>query len=77
MSYLAVFGSSARDEDSPQSDLDLIVRFSKPKSLLGLIALQREISNAIGRAVDLHTEASIRPYLQKSIARDLHVIYET
>ena len=77
VSYLAVFGSYARGEDSPKSDLDLIVRFSKRKSLLGLVALQREISSAIGRVVDLHTEASISPYLQKSIAQDLQVIYET
>ena len=77
VSYLAVFGSTARGEDSPKSDLDLIVRFSKRESLVGLIALQREIANAIGRDVDLHTVASISPYLQKSIARDLQVIYET
>ena len=76
VSYLAVFGSSARGEDSPNSDVDLIVRISKRKSLLGLIALEREISNAIGREVDLHTEASISPYLQQSIAQDLQVIYE-
>ena len=76
VSYLAVFGSSARGEDSPKSDVDLIVRLSKRKSLLGLIALEREISNAIGREVDLHTEGSISPYLQQSIAQDLQVIYE-
>ena len=56
-------------------DLDLIVRFSNRKSLVGLIALQREIAKAIGRDVDLHTEASISPYLQQSIAQDLQVIY--
>lgn len=73
---LSVFGSVARGEFTDASDVDLLVEFSKRKSLLALIALERQLSAAIGRKVDLLTEASISPYLRDRIKRDQRVIYE-
>mgnify|MGYP001104650556 CR=1 FL=1 len=46
---IGVFGSVARGEATDQSDVDLLVYFSKPKSLLTLVALERQISTALGR----------------------------
>jgi len=46
---LGVFGSTARGEANEQSDIDLLVEFSKRKSLLALVALEREISSALDR----------------------------
>ena len=43
---LSVFGSVARGENNAQSDLDLLVEFAKPKSLLQLVALERQLSEA-------------------------------
>ncbi len=73
---IGVFGSVARGEASEQSDIDLLVYFSKPKSLLYLVTLEREISEALGKKVDLLTEMAISPYLRESVLRDLKVIYE-
>jgi hypothetical protein len=73
---IGVFGSVARGEDDEQSDIALLVRFSKRVSLLKMVALERQLSNALGRKVDLLTEAAISPYLQEKIKRDLQVIYE-
>ncbi|MGB9593407.1 MAG: nucleotidyltransferase family protein [Anaerolineae bacterium] len=73
---LAVFGSVARGEFTDESDVDLLVEFSKRKSLLALVALERQLSEAIGRKVDLLTEAAISPYLRDRIKRDQRVIYE-
>ncbi len=73
---VAVFGSMARGEATDQSDIDLLVYFSKPKSLLALVALERQISTALGGKVDLLTESAISPYLRDRIKRDLLVIYE-
>ncbi|MFO1433215.1 MAG: nucleotidyltransferase family protein [Candidatus Competibacteraceae bacterium] len=73
---VGVFGSMARGDANEQSDIDLIVEFSKRKSLLALVALERKISAALGRKVDLLTEAAISPYLRGRIMRDLKVIYE-
>ncbi len=73
---LSVFGSVARGESTAASDVDMLVEFSKRKSLLALVALERQLSAAIGRKVDLLTEASISPYLRDRIQRDRKVIYE-
>jgi uncharacterized protein len=76
VAMLGVFGSMARGEANDQSDIDLLVEFSKRKSLLALVALERKMSAAVGRKVDLLTEAAISPYLRDRIKRDLRVIYE-
>ena len=73
---VGVFGSVARNEASDQSDIDLLVEFSKRISLLKLVALEREISTALGKKVDLVTEAAISPYLRDIIKRELRVIYD-
>lgn len=73
---LGVFGSIARGEASADSDVDLIVEFSRPKSLLSLVALERQMASALGKKVDLLTEAAISPYLRDRILRDLRIIYE-
>jgi len=73
---IGIFGSMARGEHDDRSDVDLLVEFSKRKSLLALVALERQISTALGRKVDLLTEAAISPYLRDRIMRELRVIYE-
>jgi predicted nucleotidyltransferase len=73
---IALFGSVARGEADQQSDIDLVVEFSKRISLLRFAALERQLSEALGRKVDLLTEAAISPYLREKIKRDLRVIYE-
>lgn len=67
---LEVFGSIARGEANENSDVDLLVEFSKRKSLLDVVSLERKMSAALGRKVDLLTEAAISPYLREQINRD-------
>lgn len=74
---VGVFGSIARGEATPESDIDLLVRFAKPKSLLKLVALERELAIALGKPVDLVTENSLHPYLRHHVLHDLQVVYET
>ena len=76
VSMIGIFGSVARGEGTEHSDIDLLVKFSKRKSLLALVKLEREISSALGKKVDLLTEAAISPYLRDRILRELNVIYE-
>jgi predicted nucleotidyltransferase len=72
---IGLFGSMARGEATEKSDIDLIVKFGKRKSLLGVVKLERELSDALGRKVDLLTEASISPYIRDHILHDLEIIY--
>ncbi|HEX6293346.1 MAG TPA: nucleotidyltransferase family protein [Herpetosiphonaceae bacterium] len=73
---VGVFGSIARGEATPESDIDLLVRFAKPKSLLTLVALERELATALGKPVDLVTENALHPYLRDHVLRDLQVVYD-
>jgi hypothetical protein len=75
VSMVGVFGSMARGEAKKKSDIDLIVRFSKRKSLLTLVRLERQLSEALGRKVDLLTETSISPYMREKVMKELSVIY--
>jgi hypothetical protein len=76
ISMVGIFGSTARGEATASSDVDLMVRFSKPKSLLSLVKLERNLSEALGKKVDVLTEAALSPYLKTRILKDLVVIYE-
>lgn len=72
---VAVFGSYVRGEEKPESDIDIIVEFSERKSLLKLVQIERELSEALGIKVDLLTEKSISPYLIDTIKREMEVVY--
>jgi predicted nucleotidyltransferase len=73
---VGIFGSYARGEATAESDVDVLIRFRRPKSLIAIVRLERELTAIIGRKVDLLTEASLSPYLRPYIARDLQVLYE-
>ena len=75
VAMIGVFGSMARGEAKKKSDIDLIVRFSKRKSLLAMVRLESELTEALGRKVDLLTEASISPYMRESVLREMQVVY--
>ncbi len=75
VSMIGVFGSMARGEAKRESDIDLIVRFSKRKSLLAVVKLERELSEALGRKVDLLTEDALSPYLRERILKGMRVVY--
>jgi uncharacterized protein len=70
------FGSFARNEMTPDSDIDILVSFKNPVSLIQLIRIENSISEQIGIKVDLVTENSVRnEKLKGFINRDLQIIY--
>lgn len=73
---LGLFGSFAKGEAKDGSDVDLVVRFSRPKSLLELVRIENGLSQILKRKVDLLTEASISPYLKDRIHEEMKIIYE-
>ena len=65
-----VFGSEARGEARPDSDLDLLVDMESDRSLLDLVGLGQDLEDLLGRRVDVLTAASVHPRLRASILAD-------
>jgi len=75
ISFLGLFGSYSRGEQKEKSDIDFLVNFSKRKSLLDLVRIEREMSNILSVKVDLLTEKSISPYLVDKIKKEVKPLY--
>ena len=73
-----VFGSFSRGEETPSSDVDIIVVFDEKAevSLIGYVRIQYELENICGRKVDLVEEGSLLPFAVESANRDRKLIYE-
>ena len=65
-----VFGSLARGEARPDSDVDILIALEPERSLLDLIALQQDLEDLLSCKVDVVTEASVSPYLRPQVLRD-------
>jgi predicted nucleotidyltransferase len=64
---LLVFGSVARDQARPDSDVDLIAEFDRPIGYLGLARVQRQLGEMLGCRVDLATPGMIRKELRDRV----------
>jgi len=67
VSRLSLFGSFARNEGREDSDVDLLVEFSRPIGLFQFVRLQRELGERLGRRVELVTLAALKPQLRDRI----------
>lgn len=70
---LGIFGSAAREELRPGSDIDLLVEFSRSPGLFKFIELESFLENILERKVDAVTENALKPTLKEKILQD--VIY--
>ncbi len=73
---LKIFGSIARGEEKVNSDIDILVKFENPISLLKLIQLEQKLSELFARKVDLVTEQALSPYIRSAILTNAREIYE-
>jgi predicted nucleotidyltransferase len=64
---LALFGSVARDESGPESDVDLLVELDRPVGYFGLFALQDHLESLFGCKVDLGTPDSLKPRIRERV----------
>lgn len=74
---LSLFGSILRDDFTPDSDIDVLVEFERGHTPgLAFFSMQDELSNAIGRAVDLHTAGSLSKYFRDKVLVEAEVQYD-
>lgn len=69
---LALFGSILRDDFGPESDVDILVEF-QPGTRVGYLAvarMTRELSEMIGRSVDVRTPAELHPAFREEVIRE-------
>jgi predicted nucleotidyltransferase len=73
---LRIFGSAARGEERPDSDVDLIVEFNRPTGFIGLLRLERLLSDFFARPVDLVTEPGLDPFIRESVVMSAAVLFD-
>lgn len=71
VSELGLFGSYVRDEQTDDSDLDVLVEFDEPVSLLDLVRLEAELADRLGVEVDLVTKNSLKPRIRTRVVDDV------
>ncbi|MGD1863908.1 MAG: nucleotidyltransferase family protein [Phormidesmis sp.] len=67
---LFLFGSVARDEATPKSDVDFLVEFDRPVGLFTLLKLKSYLEELLGCPVDLGTPNSLRPHLRETVLQE-------
>lgn len=77
--FIGLFGSIARGEDRPNSDIDMLVRFS-PQAKVGYFKLhdiEQALKKGLGsdRKIDLVTQDALNPYIKDHVYSELKTIY--
>lgn len=74
---LAFFGSVLRDDFTPESDVDVLVEF-EPGTRVGLqfFGMEQELSEILGRKVDLNTPGFLSKYFRDKVIAEAEVLYD-
>ncbi len=74
---LALFGSVLRGEDTPDSDIDLLVEFAQGRTpgLLSMAELELELGAVLGREVELRTYEDLSRYFRDDVRAQARVLY--
>ncbi len=74
---MGIFGSYARNESRPDSDLDILINLNTSISLFQLVRIERELSELLGVKVDLVSDGAIKNQkLRNYIEADLKIIFQ-
>jgi uncharacterized protein len=71
----SIFGSYARQEARPDSDIDILVEFSSTIGLIQFVNIQLELEDTLGKKVDLVELSTLKPQLKTNILKDQIAIY--
>ncbi|PSR13132.1 nucleotidyltransferase [filamentous cyanobacterium CCP3] len=68
---LGLFGSVARDEANPESDIDILVEFSKPLGFFQVFDIQYFLEDLLQCSIDLGTINALKEHLRSSVLEDV------
>jgi predicted nucleotidyltransferase len=68
---IGVFGSVARGEARPDSDVDFLVEFTDQGDLFDLVAVKRLLHEALGCAVDVVAAGGLKPDIRETVLREV------
>jgi hypothetical protein len=73
---LALFGSVLRPDFRPDSDVDVLVEFAPGRTPgFAFFSIQEDLSELIGRRVELHTPGFLSPYFRDRVRAEAQVLY--
>jgi hypothetical protein len=74
---MRLFGSVLRDDFGPDSDVDVLVEFAPGKTPgLEFFQLQEQLSEVLGKPVDLHTPAGLSRYFRDEVIAEAETVYD-
>lgn len=65
-----VFGSFAKESETENSDIDLLIEIEKGRDILDIIAFQQAVSNITNRKIDIVTEKGLHWYIREQILKE-------
>jgi uncharacterized protein len=71
VTYLGIFGSYVRGEQKKTSDVDILVEFDRPGTLLGFIHLQNDLVDLLGVRVDLVEKDGLKPAIRPYVLAEV------
>jgi predicted nucleotidyltransferase len=72
---IGIFGSVARDEDTENSDIDILYQLKNAVGLFNLVRIKDDLEQKLNRKIDLVSERFVHPQLKPHIINDLKIIY--
>ena len=78
IAFMAIFGSYARQQQTPESDIDIAIEYepNQKKTLIDLLQTENELSTLFKRKVDLGILSSLSPYIIDDVKKEMHIIYQ-
>ena len=74
---VSLFGSYLHGDAQGDSDIDLVLEYIRPFSLLDLVGIQIELSKYLGKEVDLFTPKSLSRYIRDDVMKEAEPLYES
>ncbi len=76
--WLALFGSVLRDDFQSESDVDVLVEFEPEQryTYFTLAQIEDDLSNLLGRKVDLHVPKTLHPFLRDKVLGQAEALYD-